>query len=241
MAVGCSRETVVTLMEELGSEATVACVNSPSSVTLSGDPAKLEAIRKVLDQRDIFVRRLKVDVAYHSPQMQRCSMDYYACISDFGQNETAREDHSQQTSMISSVTGNTVYAEDLGPYYWVQNLMAPLLFAEAVKDMVAPAEKGGERAIDLMIEVGPHSALHGPIEQTLSYYGINEVTYASMLVRGQDALKTSIGLAAEVSLVRNNQQPMRMSTSGEALYVSKTNSGSATINSGEKLFILPQV
>ena len=47
----------------------VACVNSPTSVTLSGDVAALEELRAVLDERSVFARRLKVDVAYHSAHM----------------------------------------------------------------------------------------------------------------------------------------------------------------------------
>lgn len=82
MAAGCSREEAEDLIAGLGVQVTVACVNSPSSITLSGDTISLEALRLVLDERGVFARRLKVDVAYHSSFMHPCSAEYAASIAD---------------------------------------------------------------------------------------------------------------------------------------------------------------
>lgn len=51
----------------------VACINSGSSVTLSGDKEQINKIadRITNEQPDIFVRRLKVGVAYHSRESLR--------------------------------------------------------------------------------------------------------------------------------------------------------------------------
>lgn len=73
MAVGCSREDMRTLLADAGLMATIACVNSPSNVTVSGDVVALDALKALLDERRIFARRLKVEVAYHSPHMHLCS------------------------------------------------------------------------------------------------------------------------------------------------------------------------
>ncbi|PSN68460.1 hypothetical protein BS50DRAFT_676305 [Corynespora cassiicola Philippines] len=193
MAVGCSQDEMQELMKETKLKATVACVNSPSNVTVSGDVVTLDALKVVLDKRNVFARRLKVEVAYHSPHMHLCSGEYYASIADVGQETVER----QPVTMISSVLGHEVEAEQLGPYYWVQNLINPVLFADSLKEMVSPAEANGEKVIDLLVEIGPHSALGGPAEQILSFYGINNVDYTSMLVRGQSALDTGMSLAAE--------------------------------------------
>jgi acyl transferase domain-containing protein len=194
MAVGCSQEDMQRLMKELQFKATVACVNSPSNVTVSGDVTTLDSLKTALDERSIFARRLKVDVAYHSPHMHLCSQEYYASIANIGHTEVLQ----QPVTMVSSVLGHEIDPEQLGPYYWVQNLINPVLFADALKEMVAPAEANGEKAIDLLIEIGPHSALGGPAEQILSQQGIKNVNYTSMLVRGQSALDTSMALAAEL-------------------------------------------
>ncbi|KIW32671.1 uncharacterized protein PV07_04200 [Cladophialophora immunda] len=198
MAVGCSPDEATASMKENSLSATVACVNSPSSVTLSGDVKTLEAIKAILNSRGTFARRLKVEVAYHSSHMHSVSMDYYAAIAEVGQDDILSDlqQQGESVTMVSSVSGHEVDASDLGPYYWVQNLISPVLFADAVKELVVPANCNGEKTVDLLIEIGPHSALGGPIEQTLR--SITGVHYTSMLVRNQSALDTSMALAAEL-------------------------------------------
>lgn len=204
MAVGCSPEAAKKLMTETSLRATVACVNSPSSVTLSGDVDALEALRVVLEERGVFARRLKVEVAYHSSHMHSCSTEYSAAIDHLEAQPAAahdEEDGQQQQQppvvMVSSVTGSEVDPEMLGPYYWVRNLISPVLFADAVKELVSPVGEENN-AVDMLIEIGPHSALQGPTEQTLSHHGIKNVRYLSMLTRGENALTTGLNLAAEL-------------------------------------------
>lgn len=202
MAVGCSREDADALivqqakLNSKGGKATVACVNSPSSVTLSGEVDALEALRAVLDERKVFARRLKVEMAYHSSHMNRVMDHYLSTISDV-EPLPARED---QGTMVSSVTGFEISPEALGPYYWVRNLVSPVLFSDAVKELVSPDDEEDGNTVDLLIEVGPHSALGGPVEQILSHHGIEKVGYDSILTRGKDALKTSLQLASNLFL-----------------------------------------
>jgi len=199
MAVGCSSDEAeaLILQSKLGSEgkATIACVNSPSSVTLSGDVDSLEQLRAIFDERKIFVRRLKVEMAYHSRHMNKV-MNYY--LSTIAEIQPLLS-HENQGTMVSSVTGFEISPEALSPYYWVKNFVSPVLFSDAVKELVSP-DLGDGNAIDLLIEIGPHSALGGPIEQILSHYNIDKVAYESMLTRGRDALRTSLQLASKLFL-----------------------------------------
>lgn len=54
----------------------VACVNSPSSVTVSGDTTGLDELQELLRQEGVFERKLKVGVAYHSSHMQTITAQY---------------------------------------------------------------------------------------------------------------------------------------------------------------------
>ncbi|KAK2786787.1 Highly reducing polyketide synthase curS1 [Onygenales sp. PD_12] len=215
MAVGCSQDEADEVIErsKLDGTVAVACVNSPLSVTLSGDVDALEQLRAILDERKVFARRLKVEMAYHSRHMNRVFGSYSESIADLEPiprkyNETEDEEESIQT-MVSSVTGQEVTPELLGPYYWVRNLVSPVLFSDAVKELVSPAEaeeddnisgNNSNNTVDLLIEIGPHSALGGPVEQILDHHGIKNVSYKSMLTRGRNALETSLQLAAELFL-----------------------------------------
>ncbi|KAM7203575.1 hypothetical protein V8F33_002195 [Rhypophila sp. PSN 637] len=197
MAVGLSKEEAQKVMKEGNvTGVTIACINSPSNVTLSGDAPALDGVKRLLDGRGVFARRLKVQVAYHSPQMHLCSQDYYASIAHLDPILDAGE---EQPKMISSVLGYQVDADQLGPYYWVQNLINPVQFTDALREMLAPEDEDSSTPeIDLLVEVGPHSALAGPAEQILSHYGIKSVPYTSMLVRNQSATDTALNLAAEL-------------------------------------------
>ena len=64
-AVGLGRDEVASYLVP---GVTVACENSPSSTTLSGDVKALESVLATLESKepDILARRLKVDIAYHS-------------------------------------------------------------------------------------------------------------------------------------------------------------------------------
>ncbi|KAL8807198.1 MAG: hypothetical protein Q9182_000880 [Xanthomendoza sp. 2 TL-2023] len=199
MAVGCSLQQARKLLSEIkltGGMIAVGCVNSPSSVTLSGDVAALEELRAILDKRGVFARRLKVDVAYHSTHMNAAFDEYSASIA----NIEPTPPYTGQPIMVSSVTGGEVDAELLGPYYWVRNLISTVLFADALKELVIPADGDGKNAVDLLIEIGPHSALGGPIEQILSHHGIKNVGYTSMLTRGENSLDCSLNLASDLFL-----------------------------------------
>ncbi|KAJ6133992.1 phenolpthiocerol synthesis polyketide synthase ppsB [Penicillium sp. IBT 18751x] len=206
MAVGCSRDEAEGLMKQskLEGTAAVACVNSPSSVTLSGDVDTLEQLRTICDERKIFARRLKVEMAYHSMHMNRVFRIYAEFIADLQPIPRDYNEHEEDEdiqTMVSSVTGQEVAPELLGPYYWVRNLVSPVLFSDAVKEMVAPSEaEKSDGTLDLLIEVGPHGALGGPVEQILGHHGVKHIGYKSMLTRGRNALETSLELASELFL-----------------------------------------
>lgn len=63
-------------------------------------------------------------------------------------------------------------------------MMSPVLFSDGVRELVRPSGcptdgKGTPDAnkVDMMIEIGPHSTLAGPIDQTLSEYGLGNMEY----------------------------------------------------------------
>lgn len=77
-AVGMGREPVMTYLVD---GVVIACENSASSVTLSGDENVLNQVIEQIkrDLPDVFVRRLKVEMAYHSREylfFQYCFSEY---------------------------------------------------------------------------------------------------------------------------------------------------------------------
>nr|ALQ33027.1 putative polyketide synthase [Fusarium subglutinans] len=138
----------------------VACENSPESTTISGDADRVaqvvEAI-KVADP-DMFARLLKVDMAYHSQHMLSLSTEYQGLL------ESELPKHvgtisSTKIDMFSFVTTELVDTSLHNPSYWVQNLVSPVRFSTAVSNLLEAKQSS------VFLEVGPHSALAGPLKQ----------------------------------------------------------------------------
>lgn len=110
----------------------IACINSPSSVTVSGDAHLINCLNSLLHADNIASSRLPTGVAYHSPQMLRIVPEYERAMEHL----TAPSGRYQTTkaTMISSVTGKEI--KDLGilstPAYWVENLCSPVQFSAAL-------------------------------------------------------------------------------------------------------------
>lgn len=198
MAVGCTQDEIEALLATIReSRVTVACINSPKSLTLSGDATALSELETILKDRQIFTRRLKVEVAYHSSHMKVIANDYSSYIEEIEPSDLGEA--LDRPIMISSVTGAEVAPEMLGPFYWLRNLLSPVLFMDAIKELVLPGAARRE-SVEFLIEIGPHSTLNGPIEQTLSHYGLGNTVpkYMSMMQRGCDSAETSRQLAQEL-------------------------------------------
>ena len=94
--------------------------------------------------------------------------------------------------MYSSVTGQIIVdPKQFNANYWVQNLVSPVLFWGAAESIMQ------EHARPFFLEIGPHSALAGPLREIFKSVGDvkKEMSYASCLIRGQ-CQETSLLLAA---------------------------------------------
>lgn len=179
-----------------GGKVVVACVNSPTSVTISGDVSAIEEMQGALALEGILARRLAVEAAYHSPHMNRLSAPYLEAIKDI-----QAKDSKSGRQLFSSVTGCIVDPTELGPMSWVRNLIAPVLFYDAFHALLRPIRDGirsMQNNVDFLLEIGPHSALKGPIEQIMKQHGITGVGYQSVLLRGYDAVQTALATAGRL-------------------------------------------
>lgn len=186
MAVGASAQLVKQSIEQLGQASApkiaIACYNSPSSVTVSGDEDVVTALKQRLDEQDVWNRLLRTGgAAYHSPQMLQIASKYYESLKDVSGDVAA-----STITMTSSVTGEEVGERAIEKDYWVHNLVSPVRFSDALKKTCMA--KDGTRKVDLLLELGSHFQLESPIKQTLrSLTGeAAKIHYAGTLKRGED-------------------------------------------------------
>lgn len=165
--------------------AIVACINSPESVTISGDESAVLELEKLLKSEGVFARLLKVNNAYHSSHMRIIERHYLTSIKGIQTLEA-----HQNRMMFSSVTGKGIHSDELGPSYWAQNLVSPVKFSEAFASLLSSKRCKPE----VILEIGPHGVLQGPIKQILDakLKVRSGPTCLSILSRSTDAVATSL-------------------------------------------------
>ncbi|KAH6612883.1 hypothetical protein B0J18DRAFT_473798 [Chaetomium sp. MPI-SDFR-AT-0129] len=173
----------------------LACENSPSSITVSGDVDGIEELEATLKKENVFARRLKVDAAWHSHHMEAVADAYYAAMD--GKIRPASEKLTVAFSSPATGTRLGDIAEIGAPGHWVRSLTGPVRFVEAFTSMVFDG-KSEEPAVDMVIEVGPHAALSGPIQDILGLpvFEGTTIPYASCLVRKKHAVETMHALVS---------------------------------------------
>ncbi|KAI0469374.1 polyketide synthase [Xylaria cf. heliscus] len=206
LAVGLSEHEVQPYLDDLSrGKAVVACVNSPGSVTVSGDADAVdEVVDRITARGDgTFCRKLRVDTAYHSHHMRAVANEYRIRLD----NPTLAEEYrllssdaelTENVTFVSSVTGQ-VRSSGFGTEYWVNNLASPVRFYDAVQAIVSKHFKS-RNSHAIFLEVGPHSALDGPIRQSLAATDVATTgyDYFSTLQRGTDAVSTMLSLAGRL-------------------------------------------
>lgn len=174
---------------------TIACDNSPKSVTISGDMKDVKAVVAAVKKsnRDVLARLLQVDKAYHSYHMAEIGEDYLSLI---GEQVTGNE---PAIPFFSSVTGRLLNGKrNLESKYWRDNLESPVRFREAVTHLLK--HEVGQNAV--FLEVGPHSALAGPLRQIFTEVS-SPAPYVAAMARNQNcisSLLTAIGKLHSLSV-----------------------------------------
>ncbi|WP_439330694.1 SDR family NAD(P)-dependent oxidoreductase [Mycobacterium scrofulaceum] len=131
----------------------VAAVNGPAAVVLSGERAAVTAAADRLADCGRRVRQLAVSHAFHSPLME-------PMIGEFSAVAAGVSPGSPRIDLVSNVTGRPAGPGYGSADYWVEHVRRPVRFADGVRC----AEALGAGAF---VEVGPGAALAAAVEQSL--------------------------------------------------------------------------
>ncbi|EHA28193.1 hypothetical protein ASPNIDRAFT_43495 [Aspergillus niger ATCC 1015] len=181
----------------------VACENSPRNVTISGPKDKLAQVISNITAAlpGTFCRKLRVQVAYHSPQMETLGTTYEHTLTPH------IIPRSQMRPMLSTVVGDTLTdPSQLGPEYWRRNLESPVRFSKAIEMLLRMKTK----CTNIFIEIGPHSALSAPLRQMFQLAPQSPPVYIPTLTRN-DGHQESL-LLATAGYVFNTGSFVNLST-----------------------------
>lgn len=187
---------------DLQDKVRVAAINSPKSVTLSGDADAVDEMASKFEKTGDFNRKLRTGGnAYHSHHMASLGGDYGNMLSEglrhvkmLGLNDS-RQRYARVPWASSVIPGETVDLDDDDRLvsYWRANLEQSVRFSDAVTDMM----QFKDVPVDVLVEVGPHGALQGPLDQIVKSIG-KPASYVSTLKRGQDARESMLNMAGSL-------------------------------------------
>ncbi|MCX4246642.1 type I polyketide synthase [Paraliomyxa miuraensis] len=153
----------------------IAVSNGPRSTVIAGDTAALEELLERLEREGTFCRRVKVDVASHSPQMDPLREELLERLGGLRPRRASLR-------MRSTVRGTWIEGEELSGAYWADNLREPVRFGEAIGALV----EGNHR---LFLEMSPHPILVPSVQENLRV-GEHEGVALGSLRRGREELLT---------------------------------------------------
>lgn len=201
LAAGITEEEANEYLTSVALESVVvACVNSPNSVTLSGDAGVITQREFTISAHGKFARKLRVITAYHSPYMRSVADRCLRAMQNAGVSHiTQFVEGREAIPIFSSVTGQLLDPAELDPTYWIRNMCGTVRFSPAVANLLTgntnsslKCRTASRKAVvkwDALIELGPHSALKAPLVQIME--GVDsklpsQLVYTSLLLRKED-------------------------------------------------------
>lgn len=211
MAVGLGRSDAEAYISQVMADKeddaclVVGCVNSPSSVTVSGDLSAIEKLETLLSVENVFAKRLKITEAFHSNHMLPMADAFHEALEDLfksgGKGSANGTSDSRAVIYSSPKSGVRMQSLELlsNPSHWIESMLQPVEFESSLRDLCWNKEIK-QRNVDIVIEIGPHGALAGPIKQIMQTPELKaiESQYLGCLHRGQSSLDTMYHLAAEL-------------------------------------------
>lgn len=182
LAVGMTLEAAKNLISNVADRVSIAAVNGPENIVLSGDMEPLAKISEQLTTIDVFNRFLKVDVPFHSHHMEPLKEELISSLSDLTADKA-------KIALYSTVTGKQGDGQHLDSGYWYQNVRDPVYFAPALAEMV----KDG---FDTFIEIGPHPALSDGAQELFSTLKADAQIFPSIRRKEDELLRFNQTLAA---------------------------------------------
>ncbi|BBZ31044.1 polyketide synthase [Mycolicibacterium madagascariense] len=156
VSLACSADRARELLAGLdiaSDRADIAVINGRSTVVVSGESAALDALVRQCEALEIRARRIDVDYASHSAQVEAIDGRLQDALAEIAPRST-------RTAFFSTVTGDLIDTATLDAAYWYRNIRQTVQFDQAVRS----ASKHGYRAF---VEASPHPALIAGIEDTV--------------------------------------------------------------------------
>ncbi|KUJ66797.1 polyketide synthase [Streptomyces albus subsp. albus] len=161
----------------------VAAVNGPSSVVVSGEPAALDDLIASCEGDGVRARKVPVDYASHSAQVDLLRDELLELLAPVRPRPV-------RVPFLSTVTGEWVEGPELDAAYWFTNLRETVELEAGVRRLL-------DEGFGVFIEASAHPVLTMGVQETAEDAGRAAVTIGSLRrdEGGLDRFFTSLGQA----------------------------------------------
>jgi len=154
IAIEASEQEALEAIEGKEAEVSLAAINGPTSVVISGVEETVTQIAESFSAQGRKTKRLDVSHAFHSPLME----PMLAAFEEVTQSLTYNE---PRIPIVSNLSGEILSAEEAtDPAYWVRHAHEPVRFADAVATLDA-------QGAGAYLELGPDGVLSALAQQSL--------------------------------------------------------------------------
>ncbi|MDI5968590.1 SDR family NAD(P)-dependent oxidoreductase [Streptomyces sp. SL13] len=166
LSVGMSAPRARDGIEPWGDELSLAAVNGPDSVVVSGESEALRSFAKQCKADGVWAWWIEVDFASHSAAVEDVREELLAQVADIKPVDGT-------VPLYSTVTGTKLAGHELDADYWYRNLRQTVLFQDAVEALAADGFR-------FFVESSTHPLLAVGLQQTLEAIGASGVPIGTL-------------------------------------------------------------
>ncbi len=144
LAIGATYEQVQQWVQGREKEVSIATVNGPHAVVISGAAEVVEAVGELAQASGRQIKELEVSHAFHSPLMD-------PILNELTQAAAAMRITPARIPVLSNTSGD-FFGEEVKPEYWSAHVRQAVLFHKGMEKII-------EAGSTLIVEIGPHPAL----------------------------------------------------------------------------------
>ncbi|MFH8371864.1 type I polyketide synthase, partial [Streptomyces sp. NPDC018031] len=183
VSVAVGRDEAEARLARWDDRLSVAAVNGPSAVVVSGDPEALEELLAECEGEGVRARRVPVDYASHSAHVERIEEEVTGALAGIAPR-------SSDVPFYSTVTAEEVDTARLDAGYWYRNLRQTVRFDETVRLLLDSGHQ-------MFVEASAHPVLTMGIQQTAEDAGVEAAAVGSLRrdEGGLDRFRTSLAEA----------------------------------------------
>ncbi|HET6345968.1 MAG TPA: acyltransferase domain-containing protein, partial [Myxococcota bacterium] len=184
LAVSLSPQELEPRLEPFGGRLSLAAINGPASLVVSGDPEPLGELQAACLEEGVRAQVVAVDYAAHSAQIEDLRTELLEAFAPISPRSGSIPFHS-------TVTGELLDTAELGAEYWYRNLRQTV----RLQPVLASLLEQGQRAF---IEVSPHPVLGFGLQEAIDAFpeAVDEAMVLETLRREEgDMARFSLSLA----------------------------------------------